>query len=111
MSKITIKNLNTGVIIAQGELGENVISMEGNYYFERSLVDLKNTTMKPKAYFCPIKQSSCDYYFLVDGNGLTNNREMAWIYPEISNTLFKRIAGMVGFYSRDVGNGISANIS
>jgi uncharacterized protein (DUF427 family) len=108
MTKITIVNNENQEKIAQGILGQDVLKVEGNYYFKADLVDFSNTVMEEDAYFCPIKQSKCDYYFLVDSKGLKQDREMCWIYEQINNTLFKNIQEMVGFYSRNIaGNGIS----
>ncbi len=108
MTKITITNNENNQKIAEGILGQNVVKVEGNYYFQPDLVDFSNTVMEEDAYYCPIKHSKCDYYFLVDSKGVKQDREMCWIYNEVSNPLFKNIAEMVGMYSQNVeGNGVS----
>jgi uncharacterized protein (DUF427 family) len=111
MTKVSIVNNQNNSIIAEGFLGGDVLEVEGYYYFLRSQVNLENTTKVEKAYFCPIKKSPCDYYFLKDENGSAMPREMCWIYETVENILFKQIIGMVGFYTRDMGNGVSLNIS
>jgi uncharacterized protein (DUF427 family) len=111
MTKLTILNNNNNNIIAQGILGTEVLEVEGYYYFPRSQVNLENTAKVEKAYFCPIKKSSCDYYYLKDENGNIMPREMCWIYEAVENTLFKQITGLVGFYARDMGNGVSLKTS
>jgi uncharacterized protein (DUF427 family) len=111
MTKISITNLDNKNVIATGVLGENIIHIEGNYYFKPELVDFDNTVMEDAAYFCPIKRSTCDYFYVITAKGEKMTREMCWIYDEVSNPLFKQIAGMVGFYSQNVeNNGVSISI-
>ena len=108
MTKISIINQSNQEIIASGVLGESIINIEGNYYFKPELVDFSNTVMEDEAYFCSVKRSSCDYFYLISADGTKSEREMCWIYDEISNGLFKQIAGLVGFYSKDVArNGVN----
>lgn len=108
MTKISIINQANQEIIASGTLGENILNLEGNYYFKPELVDFSNTVMEDEAYFCPVKRSGCDYFYLISADGTKSEREMCWIYDEISNSLFKQIAGLVGFYSKNVAkNGVS----
>lgn len=99
MKEIIYKNQD-GKIIAEGTLNTDVFVVEGNYYFDRSKVDFDHLIKKENAYFCPIKKSSCDYYFL-DANP---NREIAWIYEKVINSMFQIIAGKVGFYPRNSTN-------
>ena len=107
MTKITIKNNLTDQIIAQGILGQDELQLEGNYYFSRENVDLNDTVELSDAYTCPIKKSTCDYYYLKDEKGEQMSRELCWIYERITNSLFKDIESKVGFYARDVGNGVA----
>jgi uncharacterized protein (DUF427 family) len=99
MKQITYKTQD-GKIIAQGILDTDVFMVEGNYYFDRSKVDFGHLIKKENAYFCPIKKSPCDYYFL-DTNP---EREIAWIYETVTNSVFQIIAGKVGFYPRSSTN-------
>ena len=101
MTKITIINNENKEKIAEGILGQNVNKFEGNYYFQPDVVDFSNTIVEEDAYFCPIKQSKCDYYFLINSKGVKQDKEMCWIYEQISSPLFKNIAGIVGFYSNN----------
>ena len=98
MTKLTYKTLD-GKTLATGILGQDVLIVEGYHYFKREAVDLTSTLKEEKAYHCPIKNSDCDYYFLLDENSEKEGQEIAWIYPTINNSLFEKIAGMVGFYS------------
>lgn len=89
-----------GNVIAEGMLGESVQEAEGNYYIDREKVDFSKLTKKENAYFCPIKSSQADYYYLKDEHGEQGKQEACWIYEEISTPLFKNIEGKVGFYAR-----------
>lgn len=111
MTKITIKNINTGDVIASGEVGNNVEILEGYYYFNKGDVNLENTEIKPSAYHCPIKQSNCDYYFSKDENNRPYSKEFAWIYENVTNSLFKQIESKVGFYGTNgLNNGVKVEI-
>jgi uncharacterized protein (DUF427 family) len=98
--KNIIISTKSGNIIAEGVIGENVMELEGNYYFDKESVKLDQMLKQEAAYTCPIKKSSCDYYFVKNETGGKEERESAWIYEDVTNTLFKGIQGKVGFYSR-----------
>jgi len=100
MTQVTITNKQNNEIITEGILGQDIEIVEGYYYFDPSKVDLSGLTIKKAAYFCPVKNSKCDYYFVSDATGNPVGREIAWVYPEISNNLFSSIAGKIGFYSK-----------
>jgi uncharacterized protein (DUF427 family) len=95
---IIIKN-QAGTVIASSVLdGENLINLEGNYYFHPKHVQLKYLKEdKQDTYTCPWK-GTCYYLHLIDPE--TQNviaKEVAWIYPQPSE-LARKIAGFVGFY-------------
>jgi uncharacterized protein (DUF427 family) len=98
--KNIIISTKSGNIIAEGIVGENVLELEGNYYFDKAAVKLDQMLKQEAAYTCPIKKSTCDYYFVKNETGGKADRESAWIYEDVTNTLFKGIQGKVGFYSR-----------
>lgn len=110
MTQIIIKIKGSEKVIAKGQLGTDIQSLEGNYYIKRELVDLKSANIQEKAYTCPIKKASCDYYFFKDESGQNFPREGCWIYDSIPNELFKSIEGWVGFYTRPPQNGLEAEI-
>ena len=99
MTQITFK-ANNGQAIASGILGQDIVELEGYYYFSSDKVDLSDLVKQEKAYTCHIKNSTCDYYFVKDAAGNKVGREVAWIYPVITNSLFKSIEGKVGLYPR-----------
>jgi uncharacterized protein (DUF427 family) len=104
MTRITIKKIETGEIIAEGVVGDNSIEFEGNYYFDRSDVNLENSEIRENAYHCPTKLSDCDYYFLRNQAGKSYYKEFAWVYPKITNSLFAQIEGKIGFYPKGNSN-------
>lgn len=90
-------------IIAQGEYGTEVVSVDGNYYFSREVTDFGHLQIKGKGqqYYCPIKKSKCDYYNLVDENENIIVDEIGWIY-ETTIELYKACAKKIAFYSDKV---------
>jgi len=99
MTNITIQT-KTGQKIVSGKLGENIISLEGYYYFNKEDVNFDLLTMKKAMYTCPIKNSTCDYYYLKNENNQPLISEIAWVYEVINNSLYKAIEGKVGFYGK-----------
>jgi len=99
MTQITFTT-TTGQLVTTGTLGQSILEVEGYYYFSPDRVNLEGFIKAESAYTCPIKQSSCDYYYTVGGDGQKLGREVAWIYPSVNNSLFKKIEGWVGFYPR-----------
>jgi Domain of unknown function (DUF427) len=94
---VYVKN---GSKLASGELGKTVIGAEGNYYFDRSVVDFFHLMMKGEGqqYTCPIKRGTCDYYNLVDDAGNIVEDEIGWIYESVENSLFKGVEHKIAFY-------------
>lgn len=86
--------------LATGELSSSVVSSEGNFYFDRSVVDFTKLVMKGESqqYTCPIKRGTCDYYNLIDDQGNVVDDEIGWIYENVENSLFKGIEGKIAFY-------------
>lgn len=103
MKNITISTKN-GQKIVSGNIGEDILSLEGYYYFPKESVNFELLAIKPAMYTCPIKNSTCDYYYVKDENGEATGSEIGWIYEKINNGLFSQIEGMVGFYSRSGAN-------
>lgn len=99
MKNITIQT-KEGKQIVSGALGQDIITAEGYYYFPKESVNFDLLTMKPAMYTCPIKQSTCDYYYVKDQNDDSVGSEIAWVYEKINNSLFSQIEGMVGFYPK-----------
>jgi uncharacterized protein (DUF427 family) len=85
-------------IIASGELGKEVVNIEGSYYFDQKVVEMTRLKMKGSGgqYFCPIKQGSCDYYDFVDQDGKVVIDEVGWIYENPKYLL--PCKGKIAFY-------------
>ena len=90
---ITIQNSITKEIIANGI----PIPLEGNYYFDKSDVNLELLTKKDNIYHCPIKNADADYYYLVENQ----DSEVGWCYESVKTSLFESIAGKIGFYGKN----------
>jgi uncharacterized protein (DUF427 family) len=91
---IIIKSKLDDAIIAKSD---KAISLEGNYYFDKSEVNFELLTKKEAMYTCPIKRATCDYYYLTDDV----EHEIGWCYETVPNSLFEHITGKVGFYARE----------
>jgi uncharacterized protein (DUF427 family) len=100
MTMIVLAKTRTGEVIAKGEIGKTVISLEGNYYFDKSVVDFERVHIKGKGqqYTCPIKRGTCDYYNLVNLQGDVEIDEVGWIYESVESSLFKNIEHRIAFY-------------
>ena len=89
-----------GQILAKGEIGAEVVKAEGNYYFDKSIVNFELLKINPlEKYTCPVKRATCDYYDLLDP---TSNdieiTEIGWIYEVIENPAFESIVGKIAFF-------------
>jgi uncharacterized protein (DUF427 family) len=77
---------------------QNLTEADGKYYFDKKDVEMKALRMAERKYFCPIKNSTCDYYDLTDDRtGEVLQTQIAWIYEQIPNSNFKNIEGKVAF--------------
>ena len=103
MNNITIQT-KSGEKITSGILEQDILALEGYYYFPKENVNFDLLTMKPAMYTCPIKNSTCDYYYIKDNNSDAMGGEVAWIYEKINNSLFTQIEGTVGFYPKSTSN-------
>jgi uncharacterized protein (DUF427 family) len=67
---------------------EDLISIEGNWYFPPSSVVSELLEKSPTPYTCPWK-GECQYFSVKDGEALLQDR--AWSYPEPYPTAFDRV--------------------
>lgn len=81
---------------------EELIYIEGNWYFPPHAVERSMLRQSPTPYVCPWK-GVCQYYDV--GNGTTWSKDSAWSYPEPEpralQTIQKDFSGYVAFW-RDV---------
>jgi len=75
------------VVIAEAPK-ENLISIEGNWYFPPSSVNTDLLVESPTPYHCPWK-GDCQYYSVKDGDTLLQDR--AFSYPNPIPTAFDRV--------------------
>lgn len=87
-----------GTVIAEAPQ-EDLISIEGNWYFPPSSVREGVLTASPTAYHCPWK-GDCQYFNVQDGETLLQDR--AFSYPTPYPTAFDRVgkdfSGYVSFW-------------
>lgn len=78
---------------------DELISIEGNWYFPPSSVDWSRLETSPTPYTCPWK-GECQYYSVRDGDALLEDR--AWSYPHPYPSAFDRVgadfSGYVAFW-------------
>jgi uncharacterized protein (DUF427 family) len=67
---------------------EDLISIEGNWYFPPSSVNAEYLVESPTAYTCPWK-GECQYFSVQDGDALLQDR--AWSYPTPYPASFDRV--------------------
>ena len=86
------------IVIAQAP-ADQLISIEGNWYFPPDSVNSELLVKSTTPYTCPWK-GECQYFSVKDGDGLLQDR--AWSYPEPYPSSFKRVgqdySGYVAFW-------------
>lgn len=93
MATIIVKDLTRDAVLAQGELGRDVILHESSYYFAPDHVNQDHLVTTHRTYVCPYK-GTC-YWIDLDGpNGLY--RDVAWVYPD-PNPGYEHIQDKIGF--------------
>jgi uncharacterized protein (DUF427 family) len=96
MRKVTITS-RSGEVLAQGAEPEEVLHLEGNWYFDPARVNAQALEVTERTYTCPYK-GIC---FWVDYVGFEGRiHEVAWVYRE-PMAGYEKIAGRYGFYSND----------
>ena len=82
-----MKAVLNDVVIAEAPKDE-LISIEGNWYFPPSSVKTELLTESPTPYTCPWK-GECQYFSVKDGNTVLQDR--AWSYPTPNPSSFGRV--------------------
>ena len=82
-----MKAVLNDVVIAEAPEDE-LISIEGNWYFPPSSVKAGLLTESPTPYTCPWK-GECQYFSVKDGDALLQDR--AWSYPNPLPSSFERV--------------------
>lgn len=93
-----MKALLNGTVIAEAPR-EDLISIEGNWYFPPSSIVPGALTTSPTPYTCPWK-GDCQYFSVLDGEVALPDR--AWSYPVLMPTAIDRVgrdfSGYVAFW-------------
>ncbi|RMG71323.1 MAG: DUF427 domain-containing protein, partial [Chloroflexi bacterium] len=95
-NKVIIRDRQTDEILAEGVLDQDVIVLEGTYYFDPRCVRLDKLTRTARTYTCPYKGVS----FWIDldtEDGRIEN--VAWVYEDVKQG-YEHIRGHIGFYMR-----------
>jgi len=93
---ITIREKESDFVLAKGEEGNQVVTYEGNLYFESSAVNEKFLVTTDRTYTCPFK-GVCNWVDFVDPSG-RRVKDVAWVYPK-PKPGHEVIAGRFGFYA------------
>jgi uncharacterized protein (DUF427 family) len=93
---VTIRERETGNLLAQAEVGPGLARYEGNWYFDPAAVQLGVLTITERTYTCPYK-GTCNWVDYVGPDGRTV-RDVAWVYPK-AKPGHELIAGRYGFYA------------
>jgi uncharacterized protein (DUF427 family) len=93
-----MKAVVDGVVIAEAPK-EELIAIEGNWYFPPSSVKSELLVASDTPYTCPWK-GECQYFDVKDGDAVLHDR--AWSYPKPYPTAFDRVgkdfSGYVAFW-------------
>jgi len=82
-----MKAVLNGTVIAEASK-DDLISIEGNWYFPPSSVRSEYLVESPTPYTCPWK-GVCQYFSVKEGDALLQDR--AWSYPNPYPTSFERV--------------------
>ncbi len=93
-----MKAVLNGAVLAEAPK-EDLIRIEGNWYFPPESVKAELLQKSPTPYTCPWK-GDCQYFSVKDGDVVLQDR--AWSYPEIHPTAVTRVgkdfSGYVAFW-------------
>ncbi len=93
-----MKAVLNGTVIAEAPK-EELIQIEGNWYFPPSSVHTEYLEKSPTPYTCPWK-GECQYFSVKDGDTLLQDR--GWSYPTPYPSAFERVgkdfSGYVAFW-------------
>jgi uncharacterized protein (DUF427 family) len=94
---VTIRERNSGEIIAEGNVNETTQWLEGNWYFAPEVVDMTRLKISNRTYTCPYK-GVCFWVDLETGGETIRN--VGWVYPDPKPS-FAFIKDRIAFYGRD----------
>ena len=93
---VTIRERESGSVLAESELGPSLTKYEGNWYFDPANVQGDLLKVTERTYTCPMK-GTCNWVDYVSPDGRTV-RDVAWVYPKVKPG-HEAIQGRYGFYA------------
>lgn len=93
---VTIREKESGAVLAQADVGPSLVAYEGNWYFDPSAVQPDVLKVTERTYTCPYK-GTCNWVDYV-GPDSRNVRDVAWVYPKVKPG-HEAIEGRYGFYT------------
>jgi uncharacterized protein (DUF427 family) len=97
---VTIREKDSGTILAQGEEGSSLAQYEGHWYFDPAAVAQDVLRVTERTYTCPYK-GTCNWVDYV-GPDRRTIKDVAWIYPAVKAG-HELIRGRYGFYAGNRG--------
>ena len=82
-------------VLVRADNPDQVIRLEGNFYFHPDLVDPSLLDITERTYNCP-KKGVCNWIDLVTEKGFVTDG--SWVYPETKQG-YENIRGWYGFYA------------
>ncbi len=93
---VTIRDKDSGVVLARGESGSSALPYEGNWYFAPEAVSSDLLRVTDRTYTCPYK-GTCNWVDHVSADGRVVP-DVAWVYPS-PKPGHEAIRGRFGFYA------------
>jgi uncharacterized protein (DUF427 family) len=93
---VTIRERESDALLAQADVGSNLVKYEGNWYFDPSAVRADVLKVTERTYTCPYK-GTCNWVDFVGPDGRAV-RDVGWIYPMVKPG-HEAIQGRYGFYA------------
>ena len=94
MKPVCVRLNKNGAVLARATEPEQIIRLEGNWYFDPKVVHKELLRTTDRLYTCPYK-GTCNWIDFEDGALFIP--DVAWVYPETFPD-YKSIAGWYGFY-------------
>jgi uncharacterized protein (DUF427 family) len=91
--QVAIIDRASGMTLAQGVLGDEVVQLEDSWYFPAQQVAMEALNVTERVYICPYKGKCFWIDLTVDG---THAQNIAWVYDK-PKAGYERIAGLIGF--------------
>jgi len=88
----------TGEVLLKADRAEQIIRLEGNWYFDPAMLDRNRLKVSDRLYHCPYKGTANWIDF---ESGALYIPDVAWVYPQTLPD-YEHIAGWVGFYPQTI---------